>query len=111
MTYEEIAESDPKGYLERNRDKLNYKYPLGESYQDVIDRLERVIFELERSAEVPICVIAHQAVIRCLYGYFMDYSPDSIPHIDVPLHSVIKIINTGGEYESVMYPIMGESSK
>ncbi len=43
----------------------------GESYKDVIERVERVIFELERT-EAPVVVIAHQAVIRCLYGYFMD---------------------------------------
>jgi 6-phosphofructo-2-kinase/fructose-2,6-biphosphatase 2/6-phosphofructo-2-kinase/fructose-2,6-biphosphatase 4 len=91
MTYEEIAEADPEGFEERNRDKLNYKYPQGESYKDVIDRVERVIFELERT-EAPVVVIAHQAVIRCLYGYFMDYDINDIPHLEVPLHKVIKLL-------------------
>uniref|UniRef100_A0A0A9XQH7 6-phosphofructo-2-kinase/fructose-2, 6-bisphosphatase n=1 Tax=Lygus hesperus TaxID=30085 RepID=A0A0A9XQH7_LYGHE len=91
MTYEEIAILDPRGYAERKRDKLNYTYPKGESYKDVIDRIERVIFELERT-DVPVIVIAHQAVIRCLYGYFMDQSIEMIPHISVPLHTVIKIL-------------------
>lgn len=91
MTYDEIAITDPLGFAERNRDKLNYKYPQGESYKDVIDRVERVIFELER-AETPVLVIAHQAVIRCLLGYFLDYPIEDVPHLDVPLHHVIKII-------------------
>lgn len=29
-------------------DKLHYKYPYGELYRDIIDRLERIIFDLER---------------------------------------------------------------
>lgn len=40
---------DPKGYAARNDDKLGYRYPKGESYLDVIERLEGVIFELERA--------------------------------------------------------------
>ena len=90
MTYEEIEAADPSGFEERNRDKLNYKYPQGESYKDVIDRVERVIFELERS-EAPVIVIAHQAVIRCLIGYFLDRDINEIPHLSVPLHTVIKV--------------------
>jgi len=90
MTYAEIERADPAGYAERNRDKLNYKYPQGESYKDVIDRVERVIFELERS-EAPVIVIAHQAVIRCLLGYFLDKDINDIPHLSVPLHTVIKV--------------------
>lgn len=64
-TYEQVQEMDPDGFEARSRDKLNYKYPQGESYKDVIDRVERVIFELERQ-EQPVLVVAHQAVIRCL---------------------------------------------
>lgn len=36
---------------------------------DVIDRLETVIFELER-LDKPVLVIGHQAVNRCLLAYF-----------------------------------------
>ena len=37
---------------------------------DVIQRLEPVIIEIEREREC-MCVVAHQAVLRALYGYFM----------------------------------------
>ncbi len=47
------------------------RYPSGESYRDVIARLETVIIELEREREC-VCVVAHQAVLRALYGYFTD---------------------------------------
>ena len=46
------------------------RYPSGESYMDVIQRLEPVIIEIEREREC-VCVVAHQAILRALYGYFM----------------------------------------
>lgn len=37
----------------------------------MIARLETVIIELEREREC-VCVVAHQAILRALYGYFTD---------------------------------------
>ncbi len=90
MTYEEIEEQFPEEWVARQSDKLRYRYPRGESYQDVIERLEPVIIELERQ-RVGVLVIAHQAVLRALYAYFMDHSPDDCPHLSVPLHTVIEL--------------------
>lgn len=43
-----------------------------QSYQDLVQRLEPVIMELERQENV--LVICHQAVLRCLMAYFLDKS-------------------------------------
>ena len=48
MTYEQVAQQLPDEYLSRKNNKLHYRYPRGESYQDVIHRLEPVITELMR---------------------------------------------------------------
>jgi hypothetical protein len=48
MTYEEIAAKLPAEYSARAADKFNYRYPQGESYQDIVHRLEPVIIELMR---------------------------------------------------------------
>lgn len=45
---------------------------LGESYEDLVARLEPVIMELERQENV--IVVGHQAVLRCLLAYFLDHS-------------------------------------
>ena len=39
------------------------RYPAGESYQDVIQRLEPVITEVEREREC-VCIVGHQAILR-----------------------------------------------
>nr|XP_043635601.1 6-phosphofructo-2-kinase/fructose-2,6-bisphosphatase-like isoform X1 [Erigeron canadensis] len=90
MTYEEIKKNMPDEYASRKKDKLRYRYPRGESYLDVIQRLEPVIIELERQ-RAPVVVVAHQAVLRALYAYFSDRPLTEIPHIEMPLHTIIEI--------------------
>lgn len=90
MTYEDIKKNMPEEYEARKKDKLRYRYPRGESYLDVIQRLEPVIIELERQRG-PVVVISHQAVLRALYAYFADRPLQEIPHIEVPLHTIIEI--------------------
>lgn len=92
-TYERIKKESPMDYQLRKSDKLRYRYPQGESYLDVVDRLESVIFELEH-ARRPILVVAHQAVLRCLYAYFLDLPMETTPHLEVPLHTLIKLTPT-----------------
>jgi broad specificity phosphatase PhoE/predicted kinase len=67
LTYAEIKAAQPDEYAARTQDKLRYRYPRGESYLDVIQRLEPVIIEIERQRS-PVLIVAHQAVLRCLYA-------------------------------------------
>ena len=93
MTYAEIAAQMPDEYAGRGKDKFRYRYPRGESYQDVIGRLEPVIFELERE-RAPVLIIGHQAVLRALYTYVMDQPPEACPRISIPLHTLIELTPT-----------------
>jgi len=90
MTYDEIAESMPEEFAARASDKLSYRYPRGESYEDVISRLEPVMLELERTRH-PILVVSHQAPLRCLYAYLMGLDQEECPYIPIPLHTVISL--------------------
>lgn len=47
-----------------------------QSYQDLVQRVEPLIMELERQENV--LVICHQAVMRCLLAYFLDKSAGGI---------------------------------
>jgi 6-phosphofructo-2-kinase / fructose-2,6-biphosphatase 2 len=116
MTYEEIAAKYPDEFAMRDQDKYHYRYPGGESYQDLVSRLEPVIMELERQESV--LVVCHQAVMRCILAYFLNKTAgmhilyfihfrflillfnfkiylfiiiDELPYLQVPLHSVIKL--------------------
>uniref|UniRef100_A0A2K6SVW9 6-phosphofructo-2-kinase domain-containing protein n=1 Tax=Saimiri boliviensis boliviensis TaxID=39432 RepID=A0A2K6SVW9_SAIBB len=89
LTYEEIRDTYPEEYTLREQDKYYYWYPTGESYQDLVQHLEPVTMELERQENV--LVICHQAVLRCLLGYFLDSSAEEMPYLKCLLHTVLKL--------------------
>ncbi|CAF3034335.1 unnamed protein product [Rotaria sp. Silwood2] len=89
LTYREVAERYPKEFAARDQSKYYYRYPGGESYHDLVARLEPVIMELESAENV--LVITHQAVARCILAYFLDKDPERLPYIKVPLHTIIKL--------------------
>ncbi|MCA9625844.1 MAG: histidine phosphatase family protein [Myxococcales bacterium] len=94
MTYAEIAEQMPDVHEGRKADKLRYRYPRGESYLDVIQRLDPLIGDLERVTE-PLLIIAHQAVLRALYAYLMGHPREEAPFLEIPLHTVIELAPGG----------------
>ncbi|EGO25917.1 hypothetical protein SERLADRAFT_466744 [Serpula lacrymans var. lacrymans S7.9] len=105
MTYEEIEQAYPDDFANRDEDKFNYRYRGGESYRDVVVRLEPVIMELERQENI--LIIGHQAILRCLYAYFHDLPQTDLPYIKIPLHTVIKLTPKayGCDEERYMLPI------
>ncbi|KAL7268340.1 Fructose-2,6-bisphosphatase [Rhizina undulata] len=89
LTYEEIEKKYPEDFRARDDDKYNYRYQGGESYRDVVIRLEPIIMEMERGENI--MVVTHQAVVRCIYAYFMNVPQNQSPWMEIPLHTVIKL--------------------
>ena len=89
LTYAEIASTYPEDFKARDDDKYNYRYRGGESYRDVVIRLEPIIMELERSENV--IIVTHQAVLRCIYAYYMNVPQQKSPWMEVPLHTLIRL--------------------
>ena len=58
MTYQEIKERYPEEYMKRKRNKLEYRYPDGESYLDVKDRLSPVIMKIV-SCRDNVLIVSH----------------------------------------------------
>lgn len=91
MTYEQIRDTMPDEFKARAADKFRYRYPRGESYQDIIERLDPVVMEIERE-RAPMIVIGHQAVLRALYAYLMNVPPEQCPRLSIPLHTVVELL-------------------
>uniref|UniRef100_A0A0V0G8D4 Putative fructose-6-phosphate n=1 Tax=Triatoma dimidiata TaxID=72491 RepID=A0A0V0G8D4_TRIDM len=105
MTYAEIQSRYPDDFTARDQAKFTYRYPRGESYEDLVGRLEPVIMELERQGSI--LVVSHQAVIRCLLAYLLDKTADELPYLRVPLHTIIKLtpVAYGCKMEEISFPI------
>lgn len=91
LTENEIENNYPELYKERNKDSYRFRYPRGESYSDLVQRIIPVIFEIERS-QSPVIVVAHLSTLRCIYAYFAKNEVDEMPFIDIPYNTVIKLI-------------------
>ncbi len=109
LTYEQIKEEMPTEYIDRQKNKLCYRYPQGESYQDLIHRLEGVIVELERHPG-PLLIVSHQAVLRVLIAYCKRMRPMDAPDLDVPLHVLIKLTPNAYGCDELRH-ILGPGSK
>ncbi|KAI7897245.1 6-phosphofructo-2-kinase-domain-containing protein [Mucor mucedo] len=92
MTYQEIQQKHPAEYKSRQANKLFYRYPGmgGESYIDVIHRLQPMIVELERMTQSCL-IITHRVVMRILLGYLLDWTREEMPHMMVPIHTVYEL--------------------
>lgn len=109
LTYASVAETMPDVAAARKADKLRYRYPGGESYVDVLTRLEPVILELERQRG-PVLIVAHNAVIRGIYAYLMNKSQSGCPSIDIPLHTVFKLTTRAYGAEEERFPLDVEAT-
>lgn len=89
LTYAEIEAAYPEDFKARDDDKYNYRYLGGESYRDVVIRLEPIIMELERSENI--LIVTHQAILRCIYAYFKNVPQKESPWMEVPLHTLIRL--------------------
>ena len=98
MTYDEIEANYPEEFALRNENKLGYRYPRGESYLDVISRLDPLIQELE-SYQEPVLIVGHQGVLRLIYAYFTGMDRTEACNASIPLNTVIKVSLFSFSYE------------
>lgn len=60
-----------------------------QSYHDLAVRLEPSILELEREQN-DLLIIAHESVLRVLYGYLMACDAMNIPNLKFPRNEIIE---------------------
>ncbi|KAK8232422.1 6-phosphofructo-2-kinase/fructose-2,6-biphosphatase 3 [Phyllosticta capitalensis] len=91
MTEKKIRELFPEEVAKHEADPYHHRYPRAESYHDLAVRLEPIILELEREQN-DLLIIAHESVLRVLYGYLMACNATDIPKLDFPRDEIIEII-------------------
>ena len=97
MTFEEVELKYPEIINDRKKDKLRYRYPEGESYVDLFERLKYFVLGLG-SYNKPILIVAHNAIIKVLLSYFQEIEHEEIPHMNIKLHQLIKLSPNSKNY-------------
>ncbi|KAE8146412.1 6PF2K-domain-containing protein [Aspergillus avenaceus] len=102
----EIREGYPDEVAKHELDPYHHRYPRAESYHDLAVRLEPIILELEREQN-DLLIIAHESVLRVLYGYLMACNAADIPFLDFPRDEIIEIIPESYQNEARRIHIPG----
>lgn len=106
MPFADIEKKYPSEWAALQDQKLLYRYPGpgGESFFDVIHRVNPVIVEVERLQD-HVLIVSHQAVIKVLLAYFLDLDMGRMTTLEVPLHTVFKLTPKpyGTEFQRFSY--------
>merc|ERR1711939_1145914 len=94
-----IRQEYPEEVHKHEMDPYHHRYPRAESYHDLAVRLEPIILELEREQN-DLLIIAHESVLRVLYGYLMACDAMSIPTLKFPRDQIIEIIPASYQNEA-----------
>ena len=110
MSEERIRREFPDEVAKHELDPYHHRYPRAEvkithlmrlllvfsfytdfsqSYHDLAVRLEPIILELEREQN-DLLIIAHESVLRVLYGYLMACNAADIPFLEFPRDEIIE---------------------
>ena len=90
MSEKKIRQEYPEEVAKHEQDPYHHRYPRAESYHDLAVRLEPIILELERENN-DLLIIAHESVLRVLYGYLMACNAQDIPRLDFPRNEIIEV--------------------
>lgn len=90
LSVEEIKAKYPDEYEVHIANPYHHRYPRSESYHDLAVRLEPLIMEMERN-EDDLLIIAHESVLRVLYGYLMACTVNDIPFLKFPKDEILEI--------------------
>lgn len=90
MSERRIRKEYPDEVAKHELDPYHHRYPRAESYHDLAVRLEPIILELERERN-DLLIIAHESVLRVLYGYLMACNAADIPFLSFPRNEIIEV--------------------
>lgn len=93
LTTEELQAQAPEVYYGYKADMKGYRFAGGESYNDVAERLEPLIIDLENQLK-PVMIVSHLSALRVLYAYFQGSTLDTLPETEIPRHTVIELTPT-----------------
>jgi len=96
LTYDEVKDQWPKTYNLRQGNKYHCGWPGGESYQQMIIRLENIFLEIERCRN-PMLIIAHQAICRGIYAYLTYMLPERCVDVEIASHTIYKFSHDGNQ--------------
>mmetsp|Transcript_12628 Transcript_12628/g.31039 ORF Transcript_12628/g.31039 Transcript_12628/m.31039 type:complete len:739 (-) Transcript_12628:113-2329(-) len=92
MSLSEMKSKMPEEIAKWRQDPFYYRFPSGESQQDLVIKLQSFIQEIEGHVR-PVLVISHISTLQVLYGYFLGHRfiQDRYHKLNIPYNIVIEL--------------------
>eukprot|EP00429_Kryptoperidinium_foliaceum_P024126 CAMPEP_0176143664 /NCGR_PEP_ID=MMETSP0120_2-20121206/73128_1 /TAXON_ID=160619 /ORGANISM="Kryptoperidinium foliaceum, Strain CCMP 1326" /LENGTH=672 /DNA_ID=CAMNT_0017479989 /DNA_START=11 /DNA_END=2029 /DNA_ORIENTATION=+ len=96
-----IKEQYPEWYQQLQQEPFHTRFPGGESYSDLIDRLYSTVIDIEEQLGLAVAV-SHVSALQALISYFRGTPIHECMDIEIPMHTVFKFVplRGGGWLES-----------
>ncbi|TYZ65159.1 hypothetical protein PybrP1_012067 [[Pythium] brassicae (nom. inval.)] len=91
MSMEQMKEQMPEAYEAYMKDPWKTRFPGGESYQDLMLRIEPILIDIEQHTG-PVLVVSHISTLQVLYSYFLGVPIESCADLEIPFHSVLELV-------------------
>lgn len=107
LTEEEFAYKQPEIFAKWNIDMRHTRYPGGESYHDLVTRLEPTLIEIEQQTS-PVLIVSHLSTLQVLYSYFTGTSLADALNVSIPNHTVLQITPSTSMWKEEFIPLTSD---
>eukprot|EP00924_Labyrinthula_sp_SR-Ha-C_P002721 maker-scaffold_13-snap-gene-5.2-mRNA-1 protein AED:0.08 eAED:0.09 QI:0/1/0.75/1/1/1/4/94/801 len=90
LSHDELARKEPEFWREYQENPFYARFPGGESYFDIVTKLESLIIQVEQQTS-PVLIIGHISTLQTLMAYFRKTPVDHSVNISIPLHTAIEL--------------------
>jgi broad specificity phosphatase PhoE len=101
----EISQENPQFYQEFEENRLHTRFPGGESFCDLVGRLEPCLVEAEQQT-APVLICSHTTVLQVLYAYYRQVPIEQAMRIKIEPHTVYELSPLmGGMWNVAVYKL------
>lgn len=93
--WDEVQTKHPEFYEEFQKNPFRCRFPGGESYLDVLNRLEGLLVEVEMCTR-PVLIVSHLTTLQILTAYFKGTSIEDVWQLPIPKKAILEVRPTSG---------------
>lgn len=91
MTMDEVSESYPAAFLQRQHDPFHFRPPGGENLQDMAERIAVFLDDVRASAHEEVALVTHQVMSRVIVGRLLQLDPAETSRVVHPNEVVYRL--------------------
>ena len=93
----EKQKDEAEEFLLKRKKDINFKFPEGESYKDVLKRVKPFLEKLQKNSYKMVFLQGHGGVNRCILSILTKTNPKDLDHINTPNNIVYEIDTKSNE--------------